>query len=799
MRTDLAIALRETIRGFVRHKSIFGVAVLTLILGLSLCTTMFCVLYGVILRPLSYGDASRLVVARASYEGGSSEQDNKFDEQALIELRREAKSFDGLGGFRYWQFTLLHRGEPMDLEGVLVSPDFFSVLGARAQVGGVFGAETAKAEQGKVVLLSYRLWRQRFGADPAVVGQAVNLSGDVYTVAGVMPNDFDVPSQEVGVWAPLPVSPTGRPARNLILIGRLRPPVSLLQAEADVDGIARRLAAEDPDARRGMKIHLVPFFDELIKDSRQFVLMASTAALLVLLICCANISNLLLVRAIERRSEFATRLAIGAQRRHLLVSVFTESLLLAVCGGILSAVLARWMIATLVQMSPIELPRSGAIGYGLQIPVITAALILVTALLIALPPALEVARPKRGTDLGKGSRSTSRRFARQLIVSLQLAIALTLLAGSVLMARTLLALRDADPGWKTDHLLASQIFLPKRNYPEKYQIQRFFETFIERLRATPGVASVAASSAVPTAPMGIDFDLPIQVPGAAAETAGRASIRSVTPGFFKTMGIPLLQGRDFDGTDSDPEVRRVMINQSFAKRYFPDAPLVIGKQVVIILGAPATYEVIGVVGDVYHYGLLEQRKPEFYLPFASAPFAGMGVVVRTTGDPRAFAQELRKQLWALDPELPVSSIEPMDQMVKETWSDRTFLTVLMVLFAFVAVALTVLGVFSVVTFSVSRQVREIGIRMALGARRDDVVRLVMGQSTQAIMAGVGLGLVGAWMLGRGLASLVYGVSASDPWVLLTGAVCMALIAGFGAYLPSRRAAKIDPMAALRID
>ena len=798
-RKEIALFLREAVRGFVRHKSILAVAVLTLAIGLSLCTAMFCVLYGVILRPLSFTEPHQLVVARAGYEGGVSEEE-KFNEQALLEWRQAMRAFSGLAAFRYTQFTLLQRGDPADVQGAIVSPEFFSVLGAQPRLGAVFGPEMAKAEQGKVAVLSHWLWRQRFAADPAIAGKSINLGGEMYTVAGVMPNDFDVPSQEVGVWAPLPVSPTGKPARNLIVIGRLRPSVTLPQARADVDGIARRLAAEYPDANRGMRIHLVPFFDELIKDSRPFVLVASAAALLVLLICCANLSNLLLVRAIERRSEFATRLAIGAQRRHLLGVVCAEGLLLAVCGGIVGAGLARWMVAALVRMSPVELPRGAAIGHGFQIPIVAAGLIVIAALLISLPPAWEVARSKLGLDTARGTRgSTSRRFARQLIVTAELAIALTLLAGSGLMARTMVALRGASPGWRTDHLLAAQIYLPKQRYREPYQIQRFFETFIERLRATPGVAAVAASSALPAGKTGIDFDLPIQVPDRPADNAGRASIRAVAPGFFQAMGIPLLQGRAFDDSDRDPKAHRVMINQTFAKRYLPDSPSAVGRQIVIVLGAPETYEIVGVVGDVYHYGLLQAPKPEFYLPFAAMPFGGMGVAVRTSGDPQAFAPEFRRQLWALDPELPVSSIEPMDEMVKDLWSDRTFLTALLVLFAAVAVALTTLGVFSVVSFSVARQAREIGIRMAMGARRDDVVRLVMGQSARAVLVGVALGLGGAWLLGRGLASLIYGVSASDPWVLLAGVAGVALVAAFGAYLPSRRAAKTDPMTALRVE
>ena len=795
----IAISMREAIRGFVRHKSFFVVAVLTSALGLGVGTTVFCVLYGVLLRPFSYGDGDRLVVARASYEGGLSEQ-NRFDGQALVEWRQAARTLDGLAAFKDWEYTLLQRGEPADLEAAMVSADFFSVLGAKAEVGAIFSPELVRAEQGKVVMLSYSLWRRRFAADPAIAGKAVNLSGEIYTVAGIMPKDFDVPSQDVSVWSALVTDPAklGKD-RNLIFIGRLRPAVSLAQAEADAAGVARRLAAEFPDTEKGMRIHLVPFFDELVKDSRPTVLATSAAALLVFLISCANLAGLLLARSIERRSEFATRLAVGARRAHLLGVVLSESLLLAICGGIVGAGLARWMIAAFVRLSPVELPRYAAIGQGFQIPIVAAGLALAAALLISLPSAWEVVRFKPGAETGKGSRSTSRRFARQVIVTAELAIALTLLTGTGLMARTIQKLRDADVGWKTDHLLACQIYLPKRNYTAPHQIQEFFRIFMERLRATPGVVAVAASSSLPPGRKGIDFDLPIQLPGSTDDNAGRAHIRVVTPGLFKTLGVPLLQGRDFDDRDRDPQIRRIIVNQRFAKKYLPDSPSVVGKQVVIFFGPPQPYEIIGVAGDVYHYGLLEDPRPEFYLPFASIPFSGMGVVVRTAGDPLAFAPEFRRQLWTLDPELPVESLGSMEERVEYTWRDRSLLTTLMVFFAAAAVGLTVLGVYSVVTFSVSRQAREIGIRMAMGARRDDVVRLVVGQSVRAVAAGVVLGLLGAWMLGRGLASLIYGVSATDPWVLLGGAVGVGGVASLGAWLPSRRAARIDPIRALRVE
>ena len=793
-----ALSLREAFRAFNRQKPVFAVAILTLTLGLSLCTTMFCVLYGVILRPLSHGDPRRLVVAWAGYEGGDSERDS-FSQEAVSKWRQTARAFDGVAGFDYETFTLLQRGEPASFEGAVVSPELFSVLTVRPEIGTLFGTDLAQAEGGKVAAISHKLWRQRFGADPDVAGKPINLGGEVYTVTGVIPDDFDVPTQKTSVWIPLPPSSAAAAAaRRLIVIARLRPSVSLAQAQADADVVARQLATEYPETNRGMRIHLVPFFDELIKESRQLVSVASVVAFLTLLICCANVSNLLLIRATVRRGEFATRLAIGARRRHLLTAVFAESLLLATLSGVVSVALTRWMIEALLRWSPVELPRAAAIGRGFQIPIVTILLIVVSALLVSMPAAWEVARAKLALNAA-GTRSTSRRFARQLIVALEIAIALTLVTGSGLMARTVLALRDANPGWKTDHLLATVIVLPRNNYREKHQIRQFFETFIERLRAMPGVVSVAASSAVPTAPIGADIELPIQIPGHSTDRPGQASLSFVTPGFFTTLGIPLLQGREFDAADGDPKVRRLIVNQAFARKHLFDSGLVVGKQVVIVLGGPQAYEIVGVVGDVHQIGILREPKPEFYLPFASRPFGGMGIVVRTMGDPMAFAPAFRKELWTLDPALPVASTASMESMVRDTWSDRAFLAILIVCFTFVVVALTIVGVFSVVTYAVSRQAREIAIHMAVGAQSGDVVRLVMEQSARPVMAGVALGLVGAWMLGRALTSQIYGVSAGDPRVLLTGAVGVVVVAGIAAYLPSRRASHIDPMLALRIE
>lgn len=790
------LSLREALRGFARQKSLFATAVLTLVLGLSLCIAMVCVLYAVLLRPLSYGHTDRLVMAWAGYEGGASERDT-FDAGALETWRQATHTLDGVAGVRYAQYTLLQRGEPTSLQGAVVSPELFSTLTLKAQVGQVFTPAMSVTEQGKVALLSHKLWRQRFDSSPNVAGTPVNLGDEVYTVVGVLPDGFDFPSNETAVWVPLPPGP-GQ-GRGLMVVGRLRDSVGIEQAQADTDAVARQLTAEAPDTRPGMRIHLVPFFDELTKESRPMLLVGAAAALLALLICCANISNLLLVRAIVRRSEFATRSAIGAQRRHLLGVVFAEGLVLAVCAGVASAVAARWLIVALLHLSPVELPRAATIGTGLQIPAIALVLLLVTTLLISLPAAWEVVRARLSLVPTQETRSTSRRFARQLIVTLQMAVALTLLAGAGLMTRSMLALRDADPGWKTDHLLVGQVFLPRRTYQTPPQMQQFFENFMQRLRGVPGVVSVAASSAVPATPLGIDVDLPIQVPGRVANSDGRGGIRAVTPGFFQTLGIPLIQGRHLDESDGDPQLRRIVVNQAFARQYLADAPSPIGRQVNVFLGAPQAYEVVGVVGDVHHYGMLREPKPEFYMPLAIRPFSAMGIVVRTQGDPLVFAAEFRKQLWALDPELPIASLDSMENMVEATWSDRGFLTIMLGLFTLAVVVLTAVGVFSVVTFSVSRQVREIGIRMALGARGEDIVRMVMGQSARTVVAGVLLGLGGAWMLGRSLASLMYRVSASDPLVLAAGAIGLAVIAAVGTYLPSRRAARIEPAPALRIE
>src|ERR1700687_6124083 len=514
----------------------------------------------------------------------------------------------------------------------------------------------------------------------------------------------------------------------------------------------------------------------------------------------STLGNLLLARAIQRRSEFAVRLALGARRRHLVGLVFAEALILAVSGGIAAAGLARWMIELLVRMTPIELPRSAEIGHGLQIPIVTVVLVLVAALLVSAPPALEVARSRQSAGAGMGSRATSRRFARQLMVAAEMAIALTLLVGAALMARTILALRGGNPGYRTDHLVALQIYLPKTKYREPPQIRQFFATFFERLRVTPGVAAVAASSGLPAGKAGIDFDLPIQVPGRATETSGQAAIRVVNPEYFKAMGIPVIQGRAFDDRDREPQSRKVMINRSFIKKFLPEAPSVVGRQLVVFLRGPETYEIIGAVADVHNDGMLGAApKPEFYLPFTAKPISGMGVAVRTSGEPVAFARVLRGNLWALDPDLPASSVDAMEHMVTTPFNDRSFLATLLVLFALVAVALTALGVFSVMSFSVSQQVREIGIRMAMGARSEEVLHLVMRQAARVALTGVAFGLCGAWLLGRGLASLIYGVSAADPWVFLGGAVFVGLVAALGAYLPSRWASRIDPVAALRIE
>jgi putative ABC transport system permease protein len=794
-----ALSIREAVRGLARQKTISGIAVFTLTLGISMSAAMLCVVYGVMLRPLSYDGDRRLAVAWAGYEGALTERES-FSEQALMQWRTASRTLDGLAGFRYAQFTLLERGEPIDLQGAQVSPEFFTVLGVRAAVGTTFNAQSARGDHGKVVLLSHRLWRQRFSGNLTVVGQHVNLGGEIFTVSGVMPSDFDVPSQNVALWTPLPIyslNTAAGTARTLMVIARLRPSATLAQAESDAAGTAHRLAGEYADTHRGMRIHLVPFVDELTRESRPLLTVGSIAAWLVLFICAANVSHLLLMRTVVKRPEFATRVALGAPLTHVMGVVLAESLVLAVCSGIVGGVLARWMIAMLVRWAPVDLPRASALGHGMQVPVVAGMSTVVAALLVSAPALWEVGRRMRRWHASSGGRTTSRRLAGQLVVAVQIATALTLVAGAGLMARTLLALREANPGWKTDHLLAAQISLPAFNYREPQQAKQFYETFIERLRETPGAVSVAASSALPAEPMGLDVELPIEVPGHSVQ--GQSSIRLVSPGLFRTLGIPMLQGRDLEERDGDSRLRRIVVNRAFVKKHLPDSTSVIGTRVIVPLATRETYEIVGEVGDVHHYGMLREPRPELYLPFASWPINNMGIVVRTAGNPQAFAAAFRTQLRALDAALPVASTKTMVDMVSDTWSDRTFLAALIAGFAAVVVVSTIMGVFSVMTYAVSRRQRELAIHMAVGARPGEVIRLVMGDAVRLIAVGLVMGLVGALVFGQSLRSLIYGVDASDPRVFLVGILIVVAVAGIGAYAPSRRAASVDPLIALRVE
>jgi len=793
------LSIREAVRGLARQKTISAIAVFTLTLGISMSAAMLCVVYGVMLRPLSYDGGRRLAVAWAGYEGALTERES-FSEQALMQWREASRTLDGLAGFRYGQFTLLERGEPIDLQGAQVSPEFFSVLGARAAVGTTFDAQSVHGEHGRIVLLSHRLWRQRFAGDPAVAGQQVNLGGEIFTVSGVMPSDFDVPSQNVALWTPLPIdsmNTAASAAKTLMVIARLRPSVALAQAETDAAGIARHLAGEHAETHRGMRIHIVPFVDELTRESRPLLIVGTVAAWLVLLICADNVSHLLLMRTVVKRPEFATRIALGAPLTHVMGVVLAESLVLAVCSGIVGGALARWMIAMLVHWAPVDLPRASALGHGMQIPVVAGMSTAIAALLVSGPALWEVARCMRRPMASSGGRSTSRRVAGQLVVALQIATALTLVAGAGLMGRTLLELREANPGWNTDHLLAAQISLPASNYREPQQARQFYETFIERLRQTPGAVSVAASSALPAEPMGVDIELPIEVPGRSDH--GEASIRLVTPGLFRTLGIPVLQGRDLEDGDTDSRLRRMVVNRAFVKKHLPDSASVIGTRVIVTLATRETYEIVGEVGDVHHYGMLREPRPEFYLPFGSRPINSMGIVVRTADNPQAFAGTFRTQLRTLDPALPVASTKTMVDMVRDSWSDRTFLAALIGGFAAVVVVSTIVGVFSLMTYAVSRREREVAIHMAVGARPGEVIRLVMGDAVQLIVVGLVTGLAGAWIFGQSLRSLIYGIDAGDPRVLLIGVLIVVGVAGLGAYLPSRRAASVDPLIALRVE
>ncbi len=796
--------VRFAFRQLARSPGFSLLAILTLALGIGATTAIYSVVSPVLFRPLPYPSAERIMTLS---ERGKDESGSNTGYATFLDVERMSSSFESIAAMSSWQPTLQGGGDPERLSGQRVTRGFFSVLGVRPALGRDFSAEENIRGKHFVVMLSHGLWQRRFGADPSVLGRPVTFNGIAYTVVGVLPKAFEsLLSPGAAIWAPLAYETSlpwaCRTCRHLRAIGRLKESVTPASAGRELDVISGRLVAEHPTDYSATGMRVVPLQDRLTREVRPALLAVLGAVALVLLIACANVSALLLGRAIQREGEFAIRGALGAGKSRVVRQLLTESVLLSMLGGAAGIALAYWGVQGLAALAPPSLPRFSAIGIDGGVLLFTAALSVATGIAFGLVPAFATARPELFAALRPGGRTTglrSRRLARATLVAGEIALALMLLFGAGLLMRSLHRLLSVDPGFDPAGLLTMEVQTTGPRYQEDPAIRAFFDRARDAVREVPGVDHAGWTSQLP---LGGNFDrYGVRIEGvvlANPANAPDADRYAVTPGYLEAMRIPLQRGRaitDADGTEA-PKI--VLINQTFAAVAWPNSDPIGAK---VQLGGPERpwRTVVGIVGDVRHTSLDEKLAPQIYLPEAqwfSADDA-MVLTVRTHGDPVPLAGAIRAAIRSVDPTLPILHVATMEDVVSATAQQRRFAFVLFQVFAVVALLLAAAGIYGVLAGSVTERTRELGIRAALGASRNGLLALVVRQGLALTVTGLAVGALGSLLLSRFLQRLLFGVGAQDPLTFAGVVVVLLAVALTACWAPAWRATRVSPLEAIR--
>lgn len=795
--------LRFAFRSLAGQPVLSLVALVTLVLGIGANTAIFSLVKGVLLNSLPYREPDRLVVLSERKPDGGIDF---VSAPTYLDWREQAKTMEEIGAYRPVKYGFRAEAEPLELAAIRAVPELFPVLGAEAELGRTFTTEEGQPGGDKVVLLSHGFWQRQFGSDPRILGRQILLDSVSYTVVGVMAEGFAFPpGNEIQLWTPLSFDPNdahgrSRRARALSVVGRLAPGATLEKARQEMSGISARLASEYPDTNRGWGTAVESVHQQLVQSARPALLLLLATVSFLLLIVCANVASLMLARLTTRRREIALRAALGASRAQLVRQVLAESLLLAGGGAMLGVAVAFFGVRFARSLSIVKVPRLDQIGIDSGVLVFTAAVSLLVAIAFGLLPALHASRPELRASLAENTRGGSPRTRRILgfIVAFEVAVALVLLVGAGLTIRSFQEMMRVDPGFRPDSVLAAQIYLPQAKYPDADSRLRFFEAVLERVRALPGVQTAGAVSSLPMNPVGIDFALPFSVEGHNPPASGeepRADIRSATDHYFETMKIPLVEGRLLEERDRKDSPRVLLINETLARRYFGDEDP-IGK---VIDNPHGKGEIVGVVGDVHHYGLDAQPRPALFLPFTQNVFPGMSIVVRTTTDPEAFAADLRQAIWAVDRDQAIYDMSTLTGAIAR-WVFLPRLSMnLLASFALAALLLSGVGIYGVIAYSVSQRTTEMGLRMALGAGTRDLAGLVVRNSMSFVALGMAAGLLGSIGFARLLSDQLFGVSPLDPRVYLGVLLVLGLTALAASYLPARRATRVDPIEALRAE
>ncbi|HVR99093.1 MAG TPA: ABC transporter permease [Thermoanaerobaculia bacterium] len=796
--------IRQAARRLAGMPSLVFAILLCTGLGVGAASAAWSVIDAVLLRPLPYSAPDRLVMVWERALDGSAER-IVASLANVADWRQRSSSFERLAAFSVWFPSLTGVEPPEKLLGAMVSADFFPALGVVPLHGRTFLREEDRPGAAAVVLLSHGLWQRRFGGDPGAVGRTVTLDGVPHTIVGVMPAGFRHPEplyldETTAVWKPLALDPAAVPRaqRFLRVLGRLRPGISLGRAQAEMDVVARRMAAEHPDENAGMGVEVVPLAEQLAGEVRRPLWLLLAAAALVLLIACANVASLLLADATGRRRETALRAALGAGRGRLVRQALIESLLPALAGGALGLLAGSWDARVLFAAAP-RLPGAPEVGLDPRGLAFALAASLLCAVLAGLAPALAMARSDPAGVLGEGgSRTGGLRGGRllPLLVLIEVALSLPLLIGAGLLSRSLARLADTPLGFSADGVLTARIELPPASYAGADELRAFYDRLLPRLAAVPGVRAAGTTSGLPLSGL---FDITRAVGFEGSDDTVEAGYRVVSPGYFAALGIPLSRGRLPGGADGPQAPPVVLVNESFARAAWPGREAV-GNQLVLQGASGAvSREVIGVVGDVRHEGPAAASRPEIFVPLSQTPTRFATLAVRTAGAPEALAGPVRAAVREVDRNLALAGVQPMSRVVTAALARPRFQRMLAGALAVVALALAAAGLYGVTAYSAGRQSREIGIRMALGAGRPRVLLGVLRRALAPVVAGLALGLAASLLLARFLAELLYEVAPTDPLVFFAAPLVLLGIALAAAFFPARRAAQTDPGIALRAE
>jgi putative ABC transport system permease protein len=799
--------IRYGCRRLIRSPGFTAVAVLTLALGIGANSAIFSVVNGILLKPLPYAQPDRLVALYHLSEGRRAVMSGPN----FTDLRRSSQSLEDAAAVTRYGAVLTGSGDPTRIDAAEVSANLFDLLGVEPVAGRRFRAEENDPAHNKVGILGYGFWQQRFGGSRDVIGQKITIDGVPIEVVGVMPPGFSFPAGRQ-LYTPLEYTDDflvkQRGAWYLTVVGRAKEGVPFAQVKAEVETIGRRLAAEYPDQNDGLAFAAVPLLDAMVGDVRSAVLMLLGAVGFVLLIACSNVANLLLARAAARESELAVRAALGAGRGRLVRQLLTESTILSLLGGALGLLLAVWGVDVLIGMQPQGIPRLDDVRVDGFVIAFTFAASFATGLVFGLVPAFHATRAAlAGTlkEAGRGaltSRSGNR--LRGGLVIVETALAVMLLAGAGLMIKSFTRLTSVDPGFAVAPALTFQLSLPESRYGEEAQMISFFDQLMPRLRSLPGVQEAGATVGLPMS--GLSFVLTFEVAGRPPLPPSQQpamQIRVATPEYFKALGIPLVRGRLFDERDREGAPAAALLTEAAAKQFFPGEDP-IGKRITLGWGRGegkprAGGEVIGIIGDVKDAGLGEPDPPQLYLSFHQWPVQSMTVLLKTAVPPESLTDAVRREVYAIDPNVPVASVRTLEQIVERSVSQPRFYMALLAAFAAVALVLAAIGIFGVLSFGVAQRTREIGIRMALGARESSVVSLVIGQAMALTGLGIALGVVASWFLSTSISALLFDTSPRDLATFALVASALAIVALVASAVPARRAARVDPIVALRAE